>query len=53
MLQNSYLDKDLHIGEVIYLDTSSREVVAKGYGQISLSKLRLTAHVPSGYPWYL
>lgn len=45
MLQNSYLDKDLHIGEVIYLDTSSREVVAKGYGQISLSKLRLTAHV--------
>lgn len=45
MLQNSYLDEDLRIGEVIYLDTSSREAVAKGYGQISLSKLRLTAHV--------
>ncbi len=38
------LDGDSYMGEVFYLDSNSHEVVAKGWGQIDLTSLKLRSH---------
>lgn len=44
------LKGDLHLGEVFYLDVSSRKVIAKGHGYIDLAALNLTTKLTTVIP---
>ncbi len=47
---HDYLKNSSYLGEAFYLDTSSREIVAKGYGHIDLTSSNLTAKLHTIIP---
>ena len=44
------IENKTHLGEAFYLDTSSRKIIAKGYGHIDLTSFNLTAKLHTIIP---